>query len=104
MFIKLNRLRRAVACRGLAVFLTGLIIFGLLPVDMVRAEETEGPKLVMLVGSESYIPALVEAYKKLLDQGYKFQFKVFSSSGLTSTATVEQIKKKLRMLISSCLK
>lgn len=75
MFIKLNRLRRAVACRGLAVFLTGLIIFGLLPVDMVRAEETEGPKLVMLVGSESYIPALVEAYKNYLTKDINFNSK-----------------------------
>lgn len=74
--------------------MTGLIIFGLLPVDIALAEQAEGPKLVMLLGSEGFIPFLAEAYKKLLDQGYKFEFKVFNSKNLSSTETVEQIKKE----------
>jgi len=94
MFLRVNQLRRAAAFKWTAVFLTGLIIFGLVPVDMARAEEAEGPKLVMVVGSEGFIPFLAEAYKKLLDQGYKFQFKVYNSKNLSSPATVEQIKKE----------
>lgn len=95
MFLRFDQLRRAGAVKWTAIILTGIMLFGLLPVNICLAESAEpvaGPKLVMVLGSDGCISGLTEAYQELLRRGYKFQLKLFSSTGLSAPETVEQMK------------
>jgi len=94
MFLRINHLRRAAIFRWMVGFLAGLIMFGWLPVAPVLAKQEEEPKMVMLLGSESFFPALADGYKKILEQGHKFELKLFNSKDLSSTAAVEKIQQE----------
>lgn len=82
--------------RTALVFLIFLapIIVSLISASGAAASENARTKVVMLLGAESYLVPLVDAYDRL--QNYPIELKLFGYSDLKSEETLEQLKQTLQ--------
>ncbi|MDN5363938.1 MAG: cobaltochelatase CobN [Eubacteriales bacterium] len=80
----------------ITLFVVAVFLSGLLPVEtfLPKAKAESQGKIIILGNSETTFPGLVEAYKKLLSQGYNFQLKIFSGADLAKSETVESLKRE----------
>ncbi|AVX31435.1 cobaltochelatase CobN subunit [Carboxydocella thermautotrophica] len=84
--------------RLVAIFLLMVMLTGLLPWNLFidRGEAISHGKIVILSNVDNSIPGIVDAYKKLHDQGYNFELKIFSGSDLVNSETVDKLKQEVQ--------
>ncbi|MHB1127598.1 MAG: cobaltochelatase subunit CobN [Bacillota bacterium] len=73
-----------------------LLSSSFLPGLAVARAEPAPLKIVIIANSNSYFPSLGSAYKKLTDQGYRLQLKIFNGAGLADSAEVDRLRGELR--------